>query len=77
LPLVSLDTHFYGLLKDFEERFQVVPSLVEAESLTVRGDVLFSHPLTIKGNVAIQVESSGRKVLPADTVVLENEEIAL
>jgi UTP--glucose-1-phosphate uridylyltransferase len=77
LPLVSLDTHYYGLLKDFEERIQVVPSLVEAESLSVRGDVIFAHPLNVKGSVVISVESNGRQVLPADNVTLKDEELAL
>jgi UDP-N-acetylglucosamine pyrophosphorylase len=77
LPLVSLDSHYYGLLKDFEARVKVVPSLVEAESFTVQGDVIFSHALKIKGHVKITSGSSGSSPLPADTCVLDNEESAV
>jgi UTP--glucose-1-phosphate uridylyltransferase len=77
LPLVKLDTHHYGLLKDFEQRMQVVPSLVDAESLHVRGDVVFDHALKIKGHVSINADSVRSTLLPADLRVLENEEISI
>jgi UTP--glucose-1-phosphate uridylyltransferase len=77
LPLVALDSHYYGLLKDFDARMKVVPSLVDAESFTVRGDVVFGHPLKVKGKVAITSASIGSTHLPADTQVLENEELSV
>jgi UTP--glucose-1-phosphate uridylyltransferase len=41
-PLVDLDPRFYKLLADFEARFPSgPPSLVRAERLVVRGDVVF------------------------------------
>ncbi|MEA2441924.1 MAG: UTP--glucose-phosphate uridylyltransferase, partial [Thermoleophilaceae bacterium] len=41
-PLVDLDPRFYRLLSDFEQRFPSgPPSLVHAERLVVRGDVVF------------------------------------
>lgn len=77
LPLVKLDTHHYGLLKDFEQRVKVVPSLVDAESLSVQGDVVFNHALKIKGHVSISGDSVRSTLLPADLQVLENEEFSL
>ena len=41
-PVVDLDPRFYKLLPDFEARFPSgPPSLLRAERLVVRGDVVF------------------------------------
>jgi UTP--glucose-1-phosphate uridylyltransferase len=41
-PLVDLDPRYFKLLADFEARFPSgPPSLVRAERLVVRGDVVF------------------------------------
>jgi hypothetical protein len=41
-PLVDLDPRYYKLLRDFEARFPSgPPSLLRAERLVVRGDVVF------------------------------------
>jgi len=72
-PLVALDPQFFGLINDFEERVRVVPSLLEAESFTVSGDVVFSHPLRIVGTV--QIISSGKRAsIPEQCSTLEAEE---
>lgn len=74
LPSVSLDPHFYGLLKDFESRMCVIPSLVNADALTVRGDVIFSHPLSIIGKVVIQGSADRQGAIPQQVDHLEDEE---
>ena len=74
LPLVSLDPAHYGLLKDFERRIRVVPSLVNAESLSVQGDVTFSHPVSIVGRVAIKTGDERPKEILADVTRLESRE---
>jgi UTP--glucose-1-phosphate uridylyltransferase len=76
LPLVSLDPQYYGLIKDFEERIEAIPSLVDAESLTVSGDIIFDHPVRIVGKVRLAALGS-QKVIPAGTTQLENCEVSL
>jgi UTP--glucose-1-phosphate uridylyltransferase len=77
LPLVSLDPRFFGFLKDFEARVKVVPSLVQAESLSVKGDVVFSHPLKVCGKVAICATGEHQAVIPAALAVADTLEYSL
>jgi UTP--glucose-1-phosphate uridylyltransferase len=66
LPLVSLDPLYFGLIKDFEDRMRVIPSLLEAESLTVSGDVVFDQPLKINGKLSISAPLGGKKSLASE-----------
>jgi len=55
-PLVDLDGHF-KLVGDFDRRFPGgPPSLVDADSLTVRGDVEFGAGVTVRGSVTVTTE---------------------
>jgi UTP--glucose-1-phosphate uridylyltransferase len=72
LPLVSLDSAHYGLIRDFDERFKVIPSLLEAESLSVSGDIVFDHPLKIVGKVEISVGHGGKASVSKDITRLAN-----
>ena len=57
-PLVDLDGHF-KLVGDFDRRFPAgPPSLVDADSLTVRGDVVFGAGVTVRGAVTVTTEDS-------------------
>jgi UTP--glucose-1-phosphate uridylyltransferase len=77
LPLVSLDPAHFGLIKDFEARMRVIPSLVEAESLSVKGDVTFDHPVQIVGRVSVVAKDSLPKTVPASTSILRSGEHSL
>ncbi len=77
LPLVSLDPAHYGLIKDFEERMKVVPSLLEAESLTVRGDVTFGHAVVIAGKAIITTADAAPKEIPSSVTRVDSREIVL
>jgi UTP--glucose-1-phosphate uridylyltransferase len=60
-PVVDLDADVYKLLPDFEERFASgPPSLVEAERLTVAGDVAFGAGVVVRGAVTIEHDGDGR-----------------
>ncbi len=59
-PMVSLDSH-YKLLHDFEARIPEAPSLVECESLTVRGDVAFGRDVVVRGEVEVVQDSDGQR----------------
>jgi UTP--glucose-1-phosphate uridylyltransferase len=60
-PVVDLDDDHYKLLRDFEARFpQGAPSLVEAERLSVEGDVTFGRDVVVRGTVRVE----GPKEIP-------------
>ncbi|MEA2320819.1 MAG: UTP--glucose-phosphate uridylyltransferase [Solirubrobacteraceae bacterium] len=70
-PVVDLDADVYKLLPDFEERFASgPPSLVEAERLTVAGDVAFGAGVVVRGAVTIEHDGDGRLRIE-DGAVLE------
>jgi UTP--glucose-1-phosphate uridylyltransferase len=53
-PLVELDPDHFKLVGDFEPRFaDGPPSLVEAERLTVKGDVTFGADVKVRGEVKV------------------------
>jgi UTP--glucose-1-phosphate uridylyltransferase len=55
LPYVELDSKFYKLLDDFEQRFpDGPPSLREAERLVVHGDVTFGSDVRVRGTVELE-----------------------
>ncbi len=52
--VVNLDSRFYKKVDDFRERFpEGAPSLVDAGSLTVEGDILFEGGVVIRGDVTL------------------------
>ncbi len=61
LPYVELDSHFYKLLDDFEERFPAgAPSLRDADRLVVHGDVTFGEGVRVRGAVELDVDEPTR-----------------
>jgi UTP--glucose-1-phosphate uridylyltransferase len=57
LPYVELDSRFYKLLDDFEQRFPAgAPSLREAERLVVEGDVTFGKDVVVVGVAEIHAD---------------------
>jgi UTP--glucose-1-phosphate uridylyltransferase len=55
IPVVELDSSYYKLLTDFEERFDGgAPSLRECRRLEVEGDVRFGRGIEIKGSVSLE-----------------------
>ena len=55
LPYVELDSKFYKLLDDFEQRFPSgPPSLREAQRLLVHGDVTFGANVVVRGTVELE-----------------------
>jgi UTP--glucose-1-phosphate uridylyltransferase len=54
-PYVDLDPAYYKLMPDFEARFpDGPPSLIEADRLVVRGDVIFGAGTVIRGATEIR-----------------------
>ncbi|MEA3348615.1 MAG: UTP--glucose-1-phosphate uridylyltransferase, partial [Pseudomonadota bacterium] len=64
-PVISLDPLCYRLVDDFERRFPAgVPSLIDCDSLRVKGDITFSQKIAIKGRVTLVNEDSQPVTLP-------------
>ncbi len=65
LPFVDLDPAYFKLLRDFDLRFPAgAPSLVEAERLVVRGDVVFGRGVVVRG--VAEVHNDGPDQLRVD-----------
>ena len=70
-PLVDLDPSYFKLVREFDARFAAgAPSLVDCESLTVRGDVAFGAGVVVRGSVEIEHDGPDQLVLH-DATVLE------
>jgi UTP--glucose-1-phosphate uridylyltransferase len=69
MPYVELDSKYYKLMDDFEQRFpDGVPSLVEASRLVVKGDVTFGAGVVVKGAVTVTAQD-GPLTLDPGTVL--------
>jgi UTP--glucose-1-phosphate uridylyltransferase len=56
--VVDLDGRYYNLIDNMEARFpEGVPSLLECESLTVRGDVTFGRGVALQGHVHVAADA--------------------
>jgi len=77
LPAVSLDSNFYGLIRDFEARMKVMPSLLDAVSFTVKGNVVFPHALHVMGAVSIIGRGEEQHVLPSAMQQVDSQEVTL
>jgi UTP--glucose-1-phosphate uridylyltransferase len=67
---IDLDPKYYGKIDLFDERFsRDVPSLVDCESLTIRGDVRFENNVTIKGRVVITNKGKTQTVIKEGAVI--------
>ena len=65
-PVIDLDSPYYKLIGDFEQRFPAgAPSLVACERLVVTGDVTFGRGVVVRG--AVTVEGPAR--IEDDTVL--------
>jgi UTP--glucose-1-phosphate uridylyltransferase len=69
-PLVQLDPQFFKLVRDFEARLPAgPPSLVGAQRLTVRGDVVFGADVVVRGAVTVEHAGDGQRRIEDGTVL--------
>ena len=67
---INLDPAYYGKFDLLENRCpQGVPSLLDCESLAIKGDVLFEKNVTIQGRVTIQNSRAHQVVIRAGMVI--------
>jgi UTP--glucose-1-phosphate uridylyltransferase len=70
VPFVDLDSDYFKLLHDFDERFSSgPPSLKQAERLEVKGDVAFGANVTVRGKVTVE-NDGGEQLKIEDGAVL-------
>jgi UTP--glucose-1-phosphate uridylyltransferase len=67
---IKLDPRHYGKIDDLDKRFaNGIPSLVDCDSLTIEGDVLFEKDVKIKGEVKIKNTKKFQVVIKEGTVI--------
>jgi len=67
---VQLDPRFFRLVRDFDARFVAgPPSLVQAQRLTVRGDVTFGADVVVRGAVTVEQRGDGQRRIENGTVL--------
>lgn len=70
MPQVRLDPEFYSRIDQFEAHFpDGVPSLVDCEELTIKGDIRFEYPVTVKGKVHLTNPDAIQKVIPKGQIL--------
>lgn len=69
VPLIDLDSRYFKKIADFDAHFPAgPPSLLTAESLTVKGDWTFSDDVRVEG--AVQLDDDGQShTIPEGTVL--------
>lgn len=68
-PLIDLDPRYYKLIGGFDGRFPAgPPSLVGAESLTVRGDWTFGRDIVVTGSVSLADDGAAGTVADGTTL---------
>ena len=68
--VVDLDSRYYKFIHDFDERFpNGVPSMIDARSLHVRGNVYWGSAVRVKGDVEIKSESDAPKTVDDSSVL--------
>ncbi|AXT85909.1 UTP--glucose-1-phosphate uridylyltransferase [Aeromicrobium sp. A1-2] len=66
VPLVDLDRRFFTTIADFDARLPEVPSMVDAHSLTVKGDWRFGRDVAVRGDVTLE-DTGAAESVPAAT----------
>ncbi len=63
-PLIDLDRRFFTTIADFDARIPTPLSLVDATSLTVRGDWRFGRDVAVVGDVSLDDDGTSQSVDP-------------
>jgi len=67
---IDLDPKYYGRIDEFGRRFPYgPPSLLNCQSLTIRGDVFFGNHIVLKGNVVIRNSGAVPVTVPDESVI--------
>jgi len=70
---IDLDPKYFGKIDLFDERFiDGAPSLIDCESLTIKGDIRFESNVTIKGRVVIKNSGKSQAVIKEGAIIAED-----
>ena len=70
---INLDQRYYGKIDMFDKRFaNGIPSLIDCESLTIIGDVLFEGNVKIEGAVVINNRGKSQAVIKEGMIIEED-----
>ena len=68
-PVIDLDSRYYKLIDDFEERFSDgPPSLKNCRMFKIQGDIKFGKLVRLEGNVTLINKDKVQKNIPDNTV---------
>lgn len=71
--IINLDSTFYGTYQQLQHHFPYgPPSLLQTESLSIHGDVVFGKNITVKGKIVIK-NNTGKQVHIADNTEIQGE----
>ena len=79
---IKLD-HYYDLIKDFEQKFKIIPSLVNCKELSVTGDILFKENLIFTGTIEIinnsekQIELKDLNIKDTRIIIDKNKKMSM
>jgi UTP--glucose-1-phosphate uridylyltransferase len=69
LPFVDLDSGYYKLVGDFDQRFpDGVPSMREATSLVVHGDWMFGADVVVRGEAVVEEAGAPGRIQPGSVI---------
>ena len=68
VPLVDLDRRYFTTISDFDARLPEPPSLVEARSLTVKGDWRFGRDVVVRGDATLDDTGEAGSVAEGSTL---------
>lgn len=67
---IRLDPKFYGRIDLLEKRFKAgLPSLVDCETLSIKGDVYFESDVTVKGRISIKNRRNSPAVIKKGMII--------
>lgn len=73
-PKVDLDQRYFSKIDEFEKRFAEIPSLLNCESLTVKGDFFFKTNVRIQDHATL-INTTGKPVVIESGTVLKGENV--
>lgn len=71
-PKVDLDQCYFSKIDEFEKRFAEMPSLLNCESLTVKGDFFFEDKVYIHDHVTL-INTTGKQVVLKNGSILKGK----
>jgi UTP--glucose-1-phosphate uridylyltransferase len=72
-PTIELDPEYYNTIEQLNTHFKGVPSLIQCNSLKVKGNIHFGKDVVIVGDVVIRSDERER----ISDAILNNEEVSL